>query len=121
MTQDQYYLLVQFPKNKTYLTDKQLERNLDKLGKQGDFDYVIEKYNELFYLNYVEGNIATIGLRITQKGLDALEDYRKERKANEKGFWKRLYEDKPMNFWIAVISGVVTLIGTIIAIVALTK
>ena len=70
-------MLQSFPKDKTYLSDLQLQERLDPNGV--DYNSLIAKYQPLHDAGYVEGFVPKPGLRITDKGLKAMEDYKKEK------------------------------------------
>lgn len=106
MTEDQYRILRQFPLDKSWLDLKELD---DILGNV-EYKQLTEVYNDLHKHGWVEGGIPEPGLKITDKGISALYEYEKQ-----KGFWNRLYENKPILFWIGIIVAVGTILSAVIA------
>ncbi len=72
MTEAQYNLLKKFPINKSYLSHKQLD---DMTGNKLEYDLLVDKCNELFSSNLIEGFLPNEGLKITEIGIDALLQY----------------------------------------------
>ena len=103
MTEEEYKLLKCFPKDKTYLSHLELQNCLDPNGQ--DYNNLEKKCNILFNAGFVEGQIPEPGLRITDKGLKALDDYEKPKvKKITNGQWQII---------IAIVGIVLTIIVTV--------
>ena len=77
MTEETYKKLQSFPKDKSYLSHLQLQDLLDPNGV--DYNTLIAKCEPLHEAGYVEGKIPRPGLRITDKGLKAIEAYKRKK------------------------------------------
>lgn len=95
MTEDHYKLLNIFPADHSYLSHKEIQ---DSTNENWDFNRLVTLCNDLHYVDYLNGSLNSIGLRITDEGLEAKKNYEetelRQKEISELTFKKLKYDVK---------------------------
>lgn len=97
ITEDEYNFLKIFPRNKNYVKFEKIRRRTKTFSD----DKFYKVAQNMHYIEYVNGDLHGVGLRILEDGIDAVKKYRKE---NVKWY-------KSTEIWIKIIGLLTVLLG----------